>query len=149
MDTIHLPPDFREFLRCLKDADVQYLLVGGYAVGYHGYPRATGDIDVWVARTRGNARKTVAALEAFGFGSEKLSESLFLEPDKIVRMGIPPMRIEILTSVSGIEFEDAYADRVKDRLDDVEVDLISLHFLKLNKMAAGRAKDIADLEELP
>lgn len=149
MDTIHLPPDFREFLRCLRDSDVEYLLVGGYAVGYHGYPRATMDIDVWVARTLENARRIVAALEAFGFGGEVLDECLFLEPERVIRMGLPPMRIEILTSVSGIGFEEAYAHRVEDRLDGVDVDLISLHYLKLNKAAAGRAKDLADLEELP
>ncbi len=149
MDTIHLPPDFKEFLKCLRDNSVKYLLVGGYAVGYHGYPRATIDIDVWIARNQENARRVVTALEAFGFGGERLSESLFLESDRVIRMGLPPMRIEILTEISGVEFDEAYSNRVQDRLDGVEVDLISLHYLKLNKEAAGRAKDLADLEELP
>jgi len=149
MVTIHLPPDFREFFRWLNQHEVEYLLVGGYAVGYHGYPRATMDIDVWIAPTTENAQRVVAALESFGFGSEVLVPELFLQRDKIFRMGLPPMRIEILTSISGVEFVDVYAERIEDELDGVPVKLINLHYLKLNKKAAARAKDLADLEELP
>ncbi len=149
MDTIHLPPDFKEFFQCLNQNEVEYLLVGGYAVGYHGYPRATIDIDVWIASTPENARKTVSALAAFGFGGAKLGPSVFLKTDNVVRMGLPPMRIEILTSISGVEFEEAYKARIEDELDGVPVKLIGLRDLKLNKTAAGRTKDLADLEELP
>ncbi|MCP4903269.1 MAG: hypothetical protein GY906_40425 [bacterium] len=149
MGTIHLPPDFKEFLRCLRGHSVRYLLVGGYAVGYHGYPRATMNIDVWIARNQKNAQRVVTALETFGFGGDTLDESLFLESDRVIRMGLPPMRIEILTEISGVEFDEAYSHRVQDQLDGVDVDLISLHHLKINKVAAGRAKDLADLEELP
>lgn len=149
MGTIHLPPDFREFFRWLNHHDVEYLLIGGYAVGYHGYPRATIDIDVWIAPTPQNAKKVVAALEDFGFGSDVLVPDLFVQLGKIFRMGLPPMRIEILTSISGVEFTDVYADRIEDELDGVPVKLINLHYLKLNKKAAARAKDLADLEELP
>lgn len=149
MGTIHLPPDFKEFFRWLNFHEVEYLLVGGYAVGYHGYPRATMDIDVWIASTSENAQKVVAALESFGFGSEVLQAKLFLQEDKIFRMGLPPMRIEILTSISGVEFGEAYAERIEDELDGVAVNLINLHYLKANKKAAARAKDLADLEELP
>jgi len=149
MATIHLPPDFKEFLRYLKIHEVEYLLVGGYAVGYYGFPRATMDIDVWMAKTPANALRMVSALEAFGFGGEVLSENLFLEGDKIIRMGLPPMRIEILTSVSGVDFEDAYPRRIYDQLDGVDVCLISLEDLKINKAAAGRHKDLTDLEQLP
>jgi hypothetical protein len=133
----------------LNHHQVEYLLVGGYAVGYHGYPRATVDIDVWIAPTPVNARKIVAALRDFGFGSDKLREALFLQRDKVVRMGLPPMRIEILTSISGVEFDEAVEARVEDELDGVPVRLISLVHLKVNKRAAARAKDLADLEELP
>jgi hypothetical protein len=149
MGTIHLPPDFKEFLGWLNRHDVEYLLVGGYAVGYHGYPRATIDIDVWVAATPENAVRVVSALEDFGFGSEILVPKLFLEKDKIFRMGLPPIRIEILTSISGVGFADAYLNRVEDELDGVLVKLINLQDLKKNKKAAARAKDLADLEELP
>ncbi len=149
MGTIHLPPDFKEFFQWFNQHEVEYLLVGGYAVGYHGYPRATMDIDVWIASTSENARRIVAALEDFGFGGKVLSEELFVKGDQIIRMGLPPVRIEILTSISGVEFDDAYNQRIEDDFDGVEVKLISLHYLKLNKIAAARAKDLADLEELP
>ncbi len=149
MATIHLPQDFKEFFRWLNQHEVEYLLVGGYAVGYHGYPRATIDIDVWISASPENARRVVAALEDFGFGSQKLTESLFTVGDQVIRMGLPPMRIEILTSISGVDFDDAYRQRIEDELDGVEVKVISLQHLKQNKKAASRAKDLADLEELP
>jgi len=149
MGTIHLPQDFKEFFQSFNQHEVEYLLVGGYAVGYHGYPRATMDIDVWVASNPENARRVVAALEDFGFSGEVLVEGLFLESDKVVRMGLPPMRIEIMTSISGVDFKDAYDQRIEDMLDGVPIKLISLHHLKANKVAAARAKDLADLEELP
>ncbi len=149
MDTIHLPPDFREFFQSFLRHEVEYLLVGGYAVGYYGYPRATMDIDVWIASTPENARRVVSALEDFGFGGQKLNESLFLVSDQIIRMGLPPMRIEIMTSIDGVVFDEAYPQRVEDELDGIVVKLISLQDLKRNKKAAARAKDLADLEELP
>ena len=149
MGTIHLPPVFKEFFQWFHHHNVEYLLVGGYAVGYHGYPRATMDIDVWIASTPENARRVVAALEDFGFGGQKLSETKFREADRIIRMGLPPMRIEIMTSIDGVEFDDAYSERVEDELDGVAVKLIGLQHLKCNKRAAARAKDLADLEELP
>ena len=149
MGTIHLPQDFKEFFQSFNQHEVEYLLVGGYAVGYHGYPRATMDIDVWVASTPENARRVVAALEDFGFSGQVLVEGLFLESDNVVRMGLPPMRIEIMTSISGVDFKDAYDQRIEDTLDGVPVKLISLDHLKANKIAAARTKDLADLEELP
>jgi len=133
----------------LNHHGVEYLLVGGYAVGYHGYPRATVDIDVWIASTSENAQRVVATLESFGFGSEILQAELFLQKDKIFRVGLPPMRIEILTSISGVEVREAYEERIEDELDGVPVKLINLENLKRNKRAAARAKDLADLEELP
>ena len=148
MPTIHLPPGFREFLRWLTHHGVEYLLVGGYAVGYHGYPRATGDLDVWVARTTENSARIVAALEDFGVGSDRLNAELFLQPAKVLRMGLPPMRIDVHTEISGVGFAEAYAARIVEDLDGVEVAIIDLEHLKRNKAAAGRAKDLADLEEL-
>lgn len=149
MATIRLPTDFKEFLKSLNDHQVEYLLVRGYAVGYHGYPRATGDMDIWVAGNSENAGKRVAVLMEFGFGSCGVTADLFLQPEQIIRMGNPPLRLEILTSISGVQFADAYAQRVADVIDGVQVDITGLSQLKLNKRASGRHKDLGDLDNLP
>jgi hypothetical protein len=149
MDTILFPTELREFLALLSVHRVEYLLIGGYAVGYHGFPRSTADMDIWVATNETNAAKIIAALEAFGFAGTGMTPKLFLAPDKITRMGNPPLRIEILTSISGLEFADAYAKRIVDVIDGVPVSLISSEHLKINKRASGRTKDLADLENLP
>jgi predicted nucleotidyltransferase len=146
---ILLPPDFKDFLRLLNAQGVEYLVVGGYAVGYYGHARATADLDVWIAAHPHNASKMVHVLRDFGFDSEALSAELFLKPDAIIRMGVPPIRIEILTSVSGVIFDECYRDRKSDVIDGVPVQLISLSHLKTNKKAAGRHKDLSDLEFLP
>jgi len=146
---IKLPRDFSEFLRLLNDREVRYLVIGGYAVGYHGYPRATNDLDVWIAIAPDNAARVVEALEDFGFGSAELTTDLFLKEDSIIRMGLPPMRIEILTTISGVSFETCYQDRVEGVFGGTEVTLISLDDLKRNKRASGRYKDLDDLEHLP
>ena len=90
-------------MKLLNEHHVEYLLIGGYAVGYYGYPRATGDIDIWIAANQANAEKIMAALEEFGFGDTGMTADLFVEPDQIVRMGNPPLRIEILTTISGVD----------------------------------------------
>ena len=149
MATIHLPADFKEFLRLLSVHGVEYLLIGGYAVGYHGYPRATADMDIWVGVHPSNAERIVAALQKFGFDLPDLSAELFLRQWQIIRLGVPPVRIEIATTISGVDFAECYADRVEDTLDDVPVNLISLKDLKRNKQALGRHQDLADLEHLP
>ena len=146
---LRLSPDFKEFLTLLKDHNVRYLLIGGYAVGYHGYPRATEDLDIWVAIHPDNADKLVSVLKDFGFDDPALTPDLFLQKPKIIRMGFPPMRLEISTSISGVEFDECYPARIIDTLDGVEVSLIDLKHLKQNKKASGRTKDIADLENLP
>jgi len=145
---IMLPTDFKEFLKLLNERAVEYLLIGGYAVGYHGYPRATNDLDLWVAVHPRNAGQIVLALRDFGFKVPELSAELFLREDNIVRMGVPPMRIELLTTISGVDFGACYARRVVDVLDGVQVNLISLDDLKTNKKAAGRYKDLDDFEHL-
>ncbi len=149
MGTPTLPPDFKEFLRLLNSHTVEYLLVGGYAVGYYGYPRATADMDIWVARTPQNAAKLVTVLKEFGFNVPELSPELFLKENQVIRMGVPPFRIEIVTSASGVTFEECYAARVQAVIDDIEVNMISLDHLKANKRATGRHKDLDDLEHLP
>jgi hypothetical protein len=141
-----LPPDFKEFLKLLDAHKVEYLLIGGYAVGYYGYPRPTGDMDVWIAANDDNARKIVAALAEFGFDS---SVEIFRDQDCIARMGVRPFQIEILASIDGVEFDECYAARNVVRIDDVQVNLINLEHLKINKRASGRLKDLSDLENLP
>lgn len=143
-----LPPDFKEFLKLLKDKNIQYLLIGGYAVGYHGYPRSTNDMDIWIAIDSKTAKQMVLALREFGFDSPQLSEELFLKEKNIVRMGIAPIRIEILTTISGVSFEDCFKQRIVDEIDGIEVSIISLIHLKINKKASGRHKDLDDLENL-
>jgi predicted nucleotidyltransferase len=149
MATIRLPQDFKEFLKLLKEHNVRYLLIGGYAVGYHGYPRATADMDIWIAIHPDNADKIVAALKEFGFDLPELTPQLFLQEKQIIRMGVPPVKLEICTSISGVEFDDCYESRVVAELDGVEVNLIGLDDLKVNKKASGRLKDMTDLEKLP
>ena len=149
MATIQLPPDFKDFLRLLKEHEVRYLLIGGYAVSYHGYIRATGDMDIWIAIHPDNAYKIVSVLKAFGFNHPELNEDLFLHENKILRMGVPPVRLEITTSISGVQFDECYQARIVDMLDDVEVSLIDLENLKKNKRASGRPKDLVDFQKLP
>lgn len=149
MATIRLPQDFKEFLKLLKEHNVRYLLIGGYAVAYHGYPRATADMDIWVAIHPENANKLVAALKEFGFDLPELTPQLFLREKQIIRMGVPPVKLEICTSISGVEFNACYNARVVAELDGVEVNLIGLDDLKVNKKASGWLKDMTDLEKLP
>ena len=146
---IRLPEDFREFLRLLKKNEVEYLLVGGYAVGFYGYPRPTGDMDIWISNTRENAEKVTRVLNDFGFSSPELSAELFTLEKSIVRMGVPPFKLEIITFIDGVGFEKCFAKKLTAEIDDVEVNLISLEDLKINKKASGRLKDLNDLENLP
>jgi hypothetical protein len=148
MANIELHPDFKDFLKLLNSHGVEYLLVGGYAVGYHGYPRATGDMNVWIAVDEENARKISETLQEFGIPAKDVPESLFLERDKVIRMGVPPVRIEVITGASGVEFQDCYKRREQFGIDDFTIHLISLDDLKINKKASGRHKDLEDLEHL-
>ncbi len=145
---IQLPTEFKEFLRSFNDHNVEYLLIGGYAVGYHGYPRATADIDVWVACNQSNADRIVETLKAFGFDVPELTPALFLEEHRIVRMGRAPLRIEISMSIDGVEFEACYRERIVDTIEGLEISIINLEHLKQNKRASGRLKDLADLDYL-
>jgi len=148
MDTV-LPTDFKEFLNILKGKNIRYLLIGGYAVGYHGYPRATNDMDIWIPIDPKTAEQMVLALNEFGFDTPQLSKKLFLKENSIVRMGITPMRIEILTTISGVNFEECFQQKNVDEIDGIEVNIIGLKQLKINKKASGRHKDLDDFENLP
>jgi predicted nucleotidyltransferase len=146
---LELPKDFREFLRLLRAHGVEYLLIGGWAVGYHGYPRFTDDLDIWIAVSATNAERVVNVFSDFGFDLPGLTTELFLEANKIVRVGVEPIRIEVMTSIDGVHFEDCYRDRLEIDLEGIQVSLINLAHLRLNKKASGRLKDLSDLENLP
>lgn len=148
MDTLELPPDFKELLSLLNKHGVEYLLIGGYAVGYHGYPRATQDMDLWIAISPDNAKRLVTALQEF-IGAVDLNPERFLEEGAIMRMGVPPMRVDITNRISGVSFSECYARRVVDTIAGVQVSMISLDDLKNNKRSSGRPKDLADLSYLP
>lgn len=144
-----LPPDFSEFLKLLNCQQVDYILVGGFAVGFHGYPRATSDMDIWISQSLGNATRVVAAIRAFGFDTPNLTEDLFLQRRRIVRMGCPPIRIEIMNEIDGVTFEDCRPRAIFAEFDGIQVPVIGLADLKRNKLASGRPKDIDDLQQLP
>ncbi len=148
MEKMQLPQDFKEFLKLLNSNKVEYLLVGGYAVGYHGYPRATVDMDIWIAINKNNAQKMITVIKEFGFDVLDLSVELFLEQKRVIRMGVPPIRIEILTDIDGVEFNQCYRKKTVDEIDGVNVCIIDYENLKKNKKASGRLKDLADLEFL-
>jgi predicted nucleotidyltransferase len=146
MATVKLTPDFKEFVKLLNDHGVEYLLVGGYAVNFYGYVRYTGDFDIWVAVNPDNAEKLSTVLQDFGFGADEVSKKTLLREEKILQLGIPPFRIDILMSVSGLEFPSCYTRRVVERIDGVVINVISLEDLKTNKRASGRPKDLSDLD---
>jgi len=132
----------------LNSHRVEYLLVGGYAVCYHGYYRNTVDIDFWIAVNAQNAGKLSTLIREFGFNVPELSDQLFLQKGRIIRMGTEPIRIEVLTEISGCEFPECYARRVHGTLDGVKVDIISLPDLIKNKLSTGRLKDLNDARKL-
>ncbi|MBL7921235.1 MAG: nucleotidyltransferase [Bacteroidia bacterium] len=141
--------DFKEFIGLLNKYNVEYLLVGGYAVAMYGYPRYTGDIDFWVKPTKENAKKIINVLNDFGFEGLDISENDFNEPDKVVQLGFPPNRIDIITSVTGLNFDESFLDKKIIEISDVKTNFISLFHLRINKNATGRDKDRTDLNNLP
>jgi predicted nucleotidyltransferase len=145
---LELPNDFREFLQLLNTNEVRYLLIGGFAVGLYGYPRTTNEIDIFVASDEENARRLVKALKELAFPAESLSIELFTDPNSVVAMGVAPVKVELLNFASGLEFEKAYENRATGNLGGIEISLISLEDLKINKKASGRHKDLDDLEHL-
>jgi hypothetical protein len=145
---IEFPQDFKEFLKLLNSKGIEYLIIGGYAVGFHGYPRATGDMDVWIAANEKSAMKMVGALKQFGFDLPDLDKEIFLTEKKVIRMGIPPMRLEILTSIDGVHFESCFKNRVVADFGDFKVNFISKDDLLLNKRSSGRPQDLVDFNKL-
>lgn len=143
-----LNPDFKEFIQSLNDSQVRYLVVGGYAVAMHGYPRYTKYLDVWIQMTVENAVRIIQALDNFGFGALGLKSQDFLEEDTIIQLGYPPRRIDIITTLPGITFDECFGARLETEVDGIQVNFIDLENLKKNKRAAGRAQDLADVENL-
>jgi hypothetical protein len=146
---IPLPRDFREFIQLLNAHRVKYLVVGGYAVGYHGYPRYTGDLDVFVELSQKNAGALAEVFRRFGLTGDNVAAGDFLEKGVVVRLGREPMRLEIINDINGVGFADCYRAKIAARLGNLRVNFIDLAHLRRNKAAAGRPKDLEDLRRLP
>ncbi|MEN6338059.1 MAG: nucleotidyltransferase [Phycisphaerales bacterium] len=140
--------DFKELLESFNKHKVEYVIVGGYAVAFHGAPRVTGDIDLFVRPTSDNAKRVLRALDQFGFGSLNLSEDDFTTPGMVVQLGVPPVRIDIITRVSGVPWEKADAGKAAGFYADTPAYFIGRDDLVANKRATGRKKDLADVEAL-
>jgi len=145
---VRVEKDFEEFIRLLNKRKVKYLIVGAYAVTFYSQPRNTGDIDFFIQRERGNVKRLVEVLRDFGFESLNLTEDDFLKPNHTVQFGYEPNRIDILSSISGVEFEKAYGTKVAARFGREKAWFISLKYLLKNKQSIGRKKDEADVELL-
>lgn len=148
MKANQLSPDFREFVELLNAHEVEYLIVGAFAVARYGVVRNTGDIDVWIRQTPDNAARLVQVLAAFGVASLGHTVADFLEPDVIVQIGVSPFRIDVLTVIDGVSFEECYSNRQTSTLDGIPLAVISIHDLRRNKASTGRAKDQEDLRLL-
>jgi len=140
--------DFEDFLKLLHGKKVEYLIIGGYAVNHYGYVRNTGDLDIWVRLNEGNISLVAEALDEFGYAPKEESLKYLRIPGKILRMGIPPFRLEVSTNIDGVMFEDCYPHRVTLTVNEFPVNIISYDDLIKNKKSAGRLKDLADVEEL-
>jgi hypothetical protein len=141
-------PDFVDLLRAFIGADVRFLVVGAYALAHHGRPRATGDLDVWVEPTPVNAPRVVKALAMFGAPMAEITESDFARPGVVLQIGVPPGRVDVLTELTGLTFEEAWPGRDAGRFGDLTVDFIGRDAFIRNKRATGRAKDLGDIEGL-
>lgn len=140
--------DFEEFLQLLNDNEVQYLVVGGYAFAVHAFPRFTNDLDIWIAANESNANRVLKVLQDFGFQELDVTIDDLIAPDKIIQIGYPPLRIDIMTSIDGVTFEDAWEQKVIGMYGKQSMSLISREHLIRNKRASGRKKDLRDLDDL-
>jgi len=145
---INFPPDFKEFVELLEKNKVAYLIVGGYAVGYHGYPRFTGDLDIWLKVSEDNAEKIVATVNQFGFSSLGLTTADFLTVGNIIQIGYPPLRIDLLSDIDGVSFDDCYTNKVRVDHQGFIYNIIGYDDLIKNKKASNRGKDKGDIENL-
>lgn len=143
-----LHSDLRAFVELLNSRGVEYVVVGGHAVAFHGHPRFTGDIDFLIAATSDNASRVLACLAEFGFPDLGIAGDDLLQPGQVIQLGRPPNRIDLLTSISGVEFDEAWRTRVHGTLDGLPVAYLGRDALRANKLASGRAKDLADIEAI-
>lgn len=143
-----LQTDLREFIESLNSRSVEYLVVGGHAVAFHGYPRFSGDIEFFLRPTAANAERVMAVLAEFGFADVGLDVQALTRPNKVIQLGRPPNRIDLLTSISGVGFDEAWRGRVASDYDGLPVCFVGKQTLLANKRASGRAKDLADVEAL-
>jgi predicted nucleotidyltransferase len=143
-----LTSDFKEFAALLNLNQVEYLIVGGYALAAYGHPRYTGDLDFWIGTAPTNADKVLLALSQFGFAGMDINKQDLTTPDQVIQLGFPPGRIDLLTSIDGVDFESCYQRRLAFKLDGIDLNFIALEDFKINKKATGRLKDVADLEAL-
>lgn len=143
-----LNQDFKEFAELFNSNRVEYLIVGGYALAAYGHPRYTGDLDFWIGTDPSNAQRVLHALEEFGFGALGIGLDDLTAPGRVIQLGYPPRRIDLLTSIDGVDFAASYARRMLVPLDGLNLHFIALEDFKTNKRASGRLKDLADLEAL-
>jgi hypothetical protein len=140
--------DFKELLESFNAHEVEYVIVGAYALAFHGVPRFTGDMDILVNRSQENVKRVLSALDDFGFGSLGLKAGDFRKPDSVIQLGVSPVRIDILTSITGVTWREAYRGRETCYYGDVPVGFLGREQYIANKRALGRKKDLADLEAL-
>ncbi|HEY5367821.1 MAG TPA: nucleotidyltransferase [Hanamia sp.] len=140
--------DFREFIELLIKHNAEYLIVGGYAVGVHGHPRYTGDLDIWLNPSPENAALVLKCVNEFGFSSYGLTQSDFTKPGNVIQLGYPPLRIDLLTEIDGVTFEECYENRKQVIIEDLHVNFIGYKDLLKNKKQSGRPRDIDDIDNL-
>jgi len=140
--------NFEDFLRLLNEQGVRYLVIGGYAVALHGYVRATGDLVIFVELSDENANRLLSALREFGFDTAVVSGDLLKTRGKVIRFGVPPLRLEIMNEISGVDFASCFSSRVTEQVGSLAIPFIDLENLIKNKQASGRPKDLADVAEL-
>jgi hypothetical protein len=145
---MEIQEDYRELLVLFNDHNIEYMIVGGYALAFHGAPRYTGDLDIYVRPSAENAKRIIKALHNFGFGSLGLTEADFKRIDNVVQLGVPPVRVDIITSITGVSCEDAFSSRVVGSYGDIDIFFIGREQFISNKRATGRKRDLADLESL-
>ena len=145
---MEIQQDFKDLLELFNAHKVEYIIVGGYALAFHGAPRYTGDIDIFVKPDDENAARIMSALEVFGFGSVGLAAQDFERPGQVVQLGVPPVRIDIITSISGVSWDEAFSNRAAGQYGEIQVHYIGHEQFIINKKAMGRKKDLADLEAL-
>ena len=145
---MNLQKDLREFVELLNELDVHFLVVGAFAVAYHGHPRYTADLDLFVERSSENADRLLEAIHRFGFGGVGLTTEDFLREDQVIQLGVAPNRLDLMTHISGVTFAEAWNAREFGDIGGLRVPFLSRDMLKRNKASSGRTQDLADLEHL-